>query len=130
MLLTFLVICFAGLAFMFYCIQRGQDIMLRAMQDEHAQMRTILRALEARLDADDEERPELQQHPVTVQKNESEKLDMEPELLLEGTTVTQAAEMLRAASPLQGLDLHMNEPETRRTGRKDPRDTGMPDLKF
>ena len=50
MLLVFLFVCFGGLAFMFFNIQRMQEKTFKAMQEEHARLSTVLRALEARLD--------------------------------------------------------------------------------
>ena len=49
--LIFFLICFAGIVFMFYCVLRRQDAILKALRDEHAQFRVSLRALGARLDA-------------------------------------------------------------------------------
>jgi len=48
--LIFFLVCFAGIVFMFYCLLRRGDALLKAMRDEHAQFRVLLLALSARLD--------------------------------------------------------------------------------
>lgn len=133
MLLTFLVVCFAGLAFMFFCIQRAQEKLLQTMQEEHAQMRTVLRALEARLNAlepaDVRAGDKPQAAPrMTLDRDMTERPVDEGPLHLQGATVAEAAEMLRSGTPLLDMDLQMDEPAPRRGSRKDG--TGMPDLKL
>ena len=49
--LIFFLVCFAGIAFMFFCVLRRADALLKTMRDEHAQFRILLQALSARLDA-------------------------------------------------------------------------------
>ena len=50
-LMLFIFLCFLGmLAVQFYML-RSQERLNRALRDEHAQMRVLLRAMEARLDA-------------------------------------------------------------------------------
>lgn len=50
-LMLFIFLCFLGmLAVQFYML-RTQERLNRALRDEHAQMRVLLRAMEARLDA-------------------------------------------------------------------------------
>ena len=136
MLLTFLVVCFAGLAFMFFCIQRAQEKQLRIMQEEHAQLRTVLRAVEARLGALDQAdvQPESratghreERYAVSLEVADEAPADDRP-LHLEGATVAQAAEMLRSGSPLLDMGLQMDEPVSRRTSRKEG--NGMPELKI
>jgi len=48
--LIFFLVCFAGICFMFYCVLRRGDALLKAMRDEHAQFRMLLMALSARMD--------------------------------------------------------------------------------
>ncbi len=107
MLLTFLVICFAGLAFMFFCIQAKQEKMLRIMQEEHAQIRLVLRALEAITEAKDEEPSP---HPSSIKRQRtapplSSSEEAEDTLLqLKGTTVAEAAALLHAGRKRYGLE--------------------------
>ena len=50
-LMLFIFLCFLGmLAVQFYML-RSQERLNRALRDEHAQMRVLLRAMESRLDA-------------------------------------------------------------------------------
>lgn len=114
MLLTFLLICFGGLAFMFYSIQKMQEKMFKTMQEEHAQLRTVLRALEARLNA------------VETASEAVGQRETESEVLLEGATVAQAAEMLRNGVSLNDANLRMDASDTLRKGQR--RDAPMPDI--
>jgi len=52
MWLIFFLVCFAGQSFMFYCILRRQDTLLKAMKSEHEQFKVLLRALSARMEPD------------------------------------------------------------------------------
>lgn len=114
MLLTFLLICFGGLAFMFYSIQKMQEKMFKTMQEEHAQLRTVLRALEARLNA------------VETASESVGQAGAESELVLEGATVAQAAEMLRNGASLNDMNLRMDTSDTLRKGQR--REAPMPDI--
>jgi hypothetical protein len=49
--LIFFLLCFVGIAFMFYCMLRRQDALVKEMREEHAQILVTLRVLNARLDA-------------------------------------------------------------------------------
>lgn len=98
---------------MFFCIQRGQEHMLKTMQDEHAQIRAILRGLEARMDAVEEEALDL-----PPEQEEETHVPLQP-----GATVAQATEMLRAVEGFRSLDLAADKERTRSTKR-------MPDLKL
>ena len=49
MLLAFEVVLFGGLAFMFFCILRNQDSMLKAMREEHGAILSTLAKLEKRI---------------------------------------------------------------------------------
>ena len=55
--LIFFLVCFAGMGFMFFCILRRQDALLKAMRDEHEQFKVLLRALASRFDVETESRP-------------------------------------------------------------------------
>lgn len=139
MQLAFLLVCFAGLAYMFLTVQRTQEAMLRAMREDHVQLRTLIRALEARLDAEldaapagNNENPHARPAPARVQPQTevgpepvARRDDSEPPVFLKGTTVTQAAEMLRTGQTLKDIDLRLDEADSRRSGGP-----GMPDLKF
>ena len=48
MLLAFEVVLFGGLAFMFFCILRNQDSMLKTMREEHGAILSTLAKLEKR----------------------------------------------------------------------------------
>lgn len=127
MQLMFTLLCFAGLAFMFFCVQRQQEKMFKLMQDEHAQIRTLLRAIEARMDNVEEEAlnlppetPESQGVRVASATFEAPDMDM---ALQPGATVAQATEMLRAAEGLRSLDLESDKGRVRSSKR-------MPDLKL
>jgi len=50
--LIFFMVCFVGIVFMFYCVLRREDALLKTMRDEHAQIRLLLQALNASLDAE------------------------------------------------------------------------------
>lgn len=113
MQLMFILLCFTGLAFMFFCIQRGQERMFKTIQDEHAQIRAILRGLEARMDAVEEEALNL-----PPEQDDDASMPLQP-----GATVAQATEMLRAVEGLRSLDLDADKERVRSTRR-------MPDLKF
>lgn len=116
MQLLFTLLCFGGLAFMFFCIQRQQEKMFNLMQEEHAQIRTLLRAMEARMDMVEEEALGLQ--PERTDQATPVDFSLKP-----GATVAQASEMLRAAEGFRSLDLDSDR-ERRRLGKK------LPDLKY
>ena len=82
--LVFFLVCFAGIGFMFYCMMRRQDALLKAMRSEHAEFRVLLKALGARLELkEDELRTDSQSAPISVDEAldayaRKERLDMEP----------------------------------------------------
>lgn len=47
MILAFVIVLFAGLCFMFYCLSRNQELMLKAMRQDHEIFENRLRQLEA-----------------------------------------------------------------------------------
>lgn len=117
MQLMFILVCFAGLAFMFFCIQRAQERLLTLMQDEHAQIRAILRGLETRMDMVEEE-------ALGIPPENASRDNTEPDFPLQpGATVAQASEMLRAAEGFRSLDLEADKDRQRVTRR-------MPELKL
>lgn len=113
MQLIFILLCFAGLAFMFFCIQRTQERMFKTIMDEHAQIRGLIRGIEARMDAVEEDALNL--------PPEQEGVDTLP--LQPGATVAQATEMLRAAEGFRSLDLDADRERARSSKR-------MPELKL
>ena len=67
--LIFFLVCFVGMGFMFFCILRRQDALLKAMRDEHEQFKVLLRAVASRFDVEMESRsmPDIEkQAPLSV----------------------------------------------------------------
>ncbi len=64
--LIFFLICFGGIGFMFFCILRRQDALLKAMRDEHEQFKVLLRALASRFDVETENQPAEPLAPLSV----------------------------------------------------------------
>ncbi len=108
---------------MFYSIQKLQEKTLGIMQEEHAQLRTVLRALEARLNAVE----------AVSESGESRTTGADPlptpssASLLQGTTVAEAAEMLRSGGTLNKLQLRPDPAETLRRDRRGEA-AGLPDI--
>lgn len=98
---------------MFFCIQRTQERMYRTIMDEHAEIRGLLRGIEARMDAVEEEALNL-----PPEQDDESSLPLQP-----GATVAQATEMLRAAEGFRSLDLDADRERVRTSKR-------MPDLKL
>ncbi len=106
---------------MFYSIQKLQEKTLRTMQEEHAQLRTVLRALEARLNVV-EAASEAAEVRTAVRPD-----SLPSSSLLQGTTVAEAAEMLRSGGTLDKLQLRPEPAETLRRDRRGEA-TGLPDI--
>ncbi|WP_297669851.1 hypothetical protein [uncultured Desulfovibrio sp.] len=53
--MLFMFFCFLGVLVMLYHMLRTQEKSFRLLQEEHAQMRVLLRAMESRLDVLDED---------------------------------------------------------------------------
>ncbi|WP_427821366.1 hypothetical protein [Desulfovibrio sp. SGI.169] len=49
--MLFIFLCFLGMLAVLFHMLRSQERLCRILQDEHAQMRVLLRAMESRLDA-------------------------------------------------------------------------------
>ena len=67
MLLAFEVVLFGGLAFMFFCILRNQDSMLKAMREEHGAILSTLAKLEKRIATLQQLEASIAVNPLTVQ---------------------------------------------------------------
>ena len=67
MLLAFEVVLFGGLAFMFFCILRNQDSMLKTMREEHGAILSTLAKLEKRIATSSSLRPASPSIPLAVQ---------------------------------------------------------------
>lgn len=49
-IMLFIFLCFSGMLAVLFYMLRSQERLCRALRDEHAQLRVLLRALESRLD--------------------------------------------------------------------------------
>ncbi len=49
-IMLFIFLCFSGMLAVLYHLLRSQERLCRALRDEHAQLRVLLRAVESRLD--------------------------------------------------------------------------------
>ena len=67
MLLAFEVVLFGGLAFMFFCILRNQDSMLKAMREEHGAILSTLAKLEKRIATLQQLEASIAVNPLAVQ---------------------------------------------------------------
>lgn len=56
-IMLFIFLCFFGILAVLYHMLRSQEKLCRALHEEHAQMRVLLRSLESRLDALDVTEP-------------------------------------------------------------------------
>ena len=56
-IMLFIFLCFFGILAVLYHMLRSQEKLCRALHEEHAQMRVLLRSLESRLDALDVAEP-------------------------------------------------------------------------
>lgn len=98
-LMLFIFLCFLGmLAVQFYML-RSQERLNRALRDEHAQMRVLLRAMEARLDA-------LGCPAETAVQATPAAQDPLLHLSFDAPAAKKAAPRTPVVDP--GLDLHMN----------------------
>lgn len=100
-LMLFIFLCFLGmLAVQFYML-RSQERLNRALRDEHAQMRVLLRAMEARLDALGCPAPKLAETAVPPAAQ-----DPLLHLSFDAPAAKKAAPRTPVVDP--GLDLHMD----------------------
>ena len=102
-LMLFIFLCFLGmLAVQFYML-RSQERLNRALRDEHAQMRVLLRAMEARLDALGCPAPKLAETAVQATPAAQDPL---LHLSFDAPAAKKAAPRTPVVDP--GLDLHMD----------------------
>lgn len=103
-LMLFIFLCFLGmLAVQFYML-RSQERLNRALREEHAQVRVLLRAVEARLDALG--CPAAPKVAETVVQATPASQDPLLHLSFDAPAAPQAAPRAPAVDP--GLDLHMD----------------------
>ena len=102
-LMLFIFLCFLGmLAVQFYML-RSQERLNRALRDEHAQMRVLLRAMEARLEALGCPAPKLAETAVQATPAAQDPL---LHLSFDAPAAKKAAPRTPVVDP--GLDLHMD----------------------
>ena len=117
MLLAFEVVLFGGLAFMFFCILRNQDSMLKTMREEHGAILSTLAKLEKRIAT-------LQQLEASIAINP---LAVQPFPLPQtGAPPPEPAE--KPSSPLGGLS--MDPPSSLGYSDDNPPKGGLPELKL
>lgn len=125
MLLAFEVVLFGGLAFMFFCILRNQDAMLRTMREEHAAMLSALAQMEKRVAVLQELEASLAVNPQAASPRAQEPTARAEETAPGGwgRAVAPAPE---TASLLDALSM---EPPLSDYGDERPKN-GLPDLKL
>ena len=124
MLLAFEVVLFGGLAFMFFCILRNQDSMLKTMREEHGAILSTLAKLEKRIATLQQLEASIAINPLAVQppyppeekQERSQTWDRAPE----------PAE--KPSSPLGGLS--MDPPSSLGYSDDNPPKGGLPELKL
>lgn len=119
MLLAFVVVLFGGLAFMFFCISRSQEALLKATREDHALLEDRLNRLEMRI------------HTGFVAQNEMttrNSADAVSEMVAVQSTPLGDG---RHGSPLDEMNLQL-KPATSSEGpsRSTRRESGLPDLKM
>ena len=127
MLLAFEVVLFGGLAFMFFCILRNQDAMLKTMREEHTAMLSTLAQVEKRLAVLQQLEANLVVNPQAVSPRAPETPTRTAEAApgAWGRAVAPAEE--KAVSPLDGLSM---EPPLSGYGEDERPKGGLPDLKL
>ena len=118
MLLAFEVVLFGGLAFMFFCILRNQDSMLKTMREEHGAILSTLAKLEKRIATLQQLEASIVQPPYPPEEKQelSQTWDRAPE----------PAE--KPSSPLGGLS--MDPPSSLGYSDDNPPKGGLPELKL
>ena len=111
MLLAFEVVLFGGLAFMFFCILRNQDSMLKTMREEHGAILSTLAKLEKRIATLQQLEASIAINPLAVQP------PYPPE---------EKQEL--SSSPLGGLS--MDPPSSLGYSDDNPPKGGLPELKL
>lgn len=125
MLLAFEVVLFGGLAFMFFCILRNQDAMLRTMREEHSAMLSALAQMEKRVAVLQQPEASLAVNPQTASPRAQEP-SAPAEKTAPGAWGRAVANAPETASLLDALSM---EPPL--SGYDDERPkNGLPDLKL
>ena len=109
MLLAFEVVLFGGLAFMFFCILRNQDSMLKTMREEHGAILSTLAKLEKRIATLQQLEASIAINPLAVQPPYPEPAE-------------------KPSSPLGGLS--MDPPSSLGYSDDNPPKGGLPELKL
>lgn len=124
MLLAFEVVLFGGLAFMFFCILRNQDSMLKTMREEHGAILSTLAKLEKRIATLQQLEASIAVNPLATPYPQEE--------AQEPTTQTwdRAPEPVeKPSSPFDGLS--MDPPPSSLSHSDDSRPkSGLPELKL
>ena len=124
MLLAFEVVLFGGLAFMFFCILRNQDSMLKAMREEHGAILSTLAKLEKRIATLQQLEASIAVNPLTVQPPDPPGEKQAPSQAWD--RASEPAE--KASSPLDGLS--MDPPSSLGYSDDNPPKGGLPELKL
>lgn len=128
MLLAFEVVLFGGLAFMFFCILRNQDAMVRTMREEHAGILSTLAQVEKRLAVLQQLEANLVLNPQAVPPRPREAAARPEEAAPETWSRAHAPVEATPASPLDGLS--MDPPSSLRYEEDERPKGGLPDLKI
>ena len=124
MLLAFEVVLFGGLAFMFFCILRNQDSMLKAMREEHGAILSTLAKLEKRIATLQQLEASIAVNPLAVQPPYPPEGKQAPSQAWD--RASEPAE--KAPSPLDGLS--MDPPSSPGYSDDNPPNGGLPELKL
>lgn len=124
MLLAFEVVLFGGLAFMFFCILRNQDSMLKAMREEHGAILSTLAKLEKRIATLQQLEASIAVNPLAVQPPYPPEGKQAPSQAWD--CASEPAE--KASSSLDGLS--MDPPSSFGYSDDNPPKGGLPELKL
>lgn len=127
MLLAFEVVLFGGLAFMFFCILRNQDAMLRTMREEHAAMLAALAQVEKRLAVLQQLEARLVLNPQAASPRAPETPAPAREAAPDAWVRAPAPAAEEKASSLDGLSM---DPPLSGYGDSERPKGGLPDLKL
>lgn len=127
MLLAFEVVLFGGLAFMFFCILRNQDAMLKTMREEHTAMLATLAQVEKRLAVLQQLEARLVVSPQAASPRAQEAPARTEEAAPGAWARAAAPAGGKAPSPLDGLSM---DPPLSGYGEDERPKGGLPDLKL
>lgn len=102
-IMLFIFLCFSGILAVLFHMLRSQERLCRALRDEHAQLRVLLRAVESRLDRLDGSAAARPTPPAAAD-----------DPLLRLSFEAPRAEQAPVTDP--ALDLHFDPPANGRTG--------------